>query len=212
MIFVETIKNYPIDSNCFVIYNDSDYHCIIIDPGTKDSKQLIEFLTSRELQPNFIILTHSHFDHILGVNLLRAIYNVQIVCSSICNSKISDQKKNLSLFYDTIGVKLMAADILVDKIGFKLKWGEIEIIFLNTPGHSDCSISILIQNFLFSGDLFIKDKLTITKLPGGSRFDLVETTKFIRDLYLEKGITLYPGHGNSYSLNKFNFKFHLDVC
>ena len=116
MLFVETITNYPINSNCYVVYQDSDRSCIIIDPGTEYCNNLIIFLNTKALMPKYIVLTHSHFDHIMGVNKLREIYNIKLVCSIACNKYIIDPKKNLSLFQNMAGLKLKVADIIVEKI------------------------------------------------------------------------------------------------
>jgi hydroxyacylglutathione hydrolase len=101
-ILVERILNKPIDSNSFVIYTKENKSCILIDPGTEDSADLIFFIENNNLQPEFIFLTHEHFDHIWGVNKLKDIYNSRIVCSGDCASKIVDIKKNMSVFYNHI--------------------------------------------------------------------------------------------------------------
>ena len=67
---VITFKNQPIDSNCYVIYEEYHKSCIIIDPGTYGSKEVIKFIDSKNLIAEYVILTHEHFDHIWGVNAL----------------------------------------------------------------------------------------------------------------------------------------------
>ena len=67
---VLTIKNQPIDSNCYLIYEEDCKSCIVIDPGTNGSKEVIKLIHSKKLITDFVILTHEHFDHIWGVNAL----------------------------------------------------------------------------------------------------------------------------------------------
>ena len=88
MIEVKRFINNPISSNCFVVFDKAKgLHCIIIDPGSEIQSELFEYLDSYNLVPEFIILTHEHFDHCWGVNGLREKYNdIKLVCSSECSS------------------------------------------------------------------------------------------------------------------------------
>lgn len=64
MISVQRIINIPIPSNCFVLYNKvKGKNCVIVDPGGKSVAELFAFLDKEDLQPQYIILTHEHFDH-----------------------------------------------------------------------------------------------------------------------------------------------------
>ena len=85
MLQVKQIINTPIDSNCFVIYDkEKGDNCIIVDPGSEDNSHLYELLKSEELNPQYIVLTHEHFDHCWGVNQLVEKYHLPIVCSQLC--------------------------------------------------------------------------------------------------------------------------------
>ena len=80
-VFIERILNKPIDSNCFVIHALGKHSCIIIDPGTEDCEDLIRFLKSKYLIPEYIFLTHEHFDHIWGIKKLKETYSCKLICS-----------------------------------------------------------------------------------------------------------------------------------
>ena len=99
---VHTFKNQPIDSNCYVIYEEDYRSCIIIDPGTNGSTEVIKFIDSKKLIPDYVILTHEHFDHIWGVNALVEFADPLIIASQYCANMVKDEKKNLSLFYGEI--------------------------------------------------------------------------------------------------------------
>ncbi len=211
-MLVERIKNEPVDSNCYVVYCEQLSSCIVVDPGTESCDLLLTFLSRHQIMPEFIIITHSHFDHIWGVNKVRKHYPlVQVICNLTCNAKIIDSKKNLSLFYDKVGFSLRSADLFIENLNFELKWKDLKVIFMNTPGHSDCSISFKINQYLFSGDLFLKDIPTITKLPGGSKQKLKETTLFFKETFSNKGMLVMPGHGDSYRFDSESFNIHLNL-
>ena len=45
-----------------------------------------------------VLFTHSHYDHIAGLELLRSLLRVKSYANSICNEKMRDSHKNLAAF------------------------------------------------------------------------------------------------------------------
>lgn len=201
-ILVRQFINQPVDSNCFVLYRRERSSCIIIDPGTKHDTALLAFLEEQELVPEYILLTHEHFDHIAGVNDLKDIYNSQIVCGEKCSLRLGDRKKNMSLFYDQKGFSTYPADILVDTIDHNLDWQGYNIRFFDTPGHTDACISFGIGDRLFTGDCLIKGIKTVTKLPGGSKEAQRRSFGYYRDHFDAATTRVYPGHGPVFMLGE----------
>ncbi len=197
-VLIETIPNKPVDSNSFVIYMQEEGPCIIIDPGTEDCTDLIKFIKKTKLKPEYIFLTHEHFDHIWGVNKLKELYSCKIVCSLDCSIKIISKKKNMSLFYDQVGFETYPADIHIEDIDNRLEWNGKKIEFISTKGHTDASICILIDNNLFTGDTIIKNIKTVIKLPGGSKTKLLESLSLLNIKFTGKQIIIYSGHGESF--------------
>jgi len=197
-ILVERIPNKPIDSNCFVIYTQTNNSCIVIDPGTEDNVSLLMFLKENNLNPEYIFLTHEHFDHIWGVNKLKKRYNCKIVCSINCSEKITEKKKNMSIFYDQVGFETEPADIHPEDIDCQMIWNNEKIEFIPTKGHSDACICILIDNYLFTGDTMIKNCKTVTKLPGGNKTKLLESLISLNIKFVGKHIMVHSGHGESF--------------
>ena len=198
-MLVETLKNQPIESNCYVIYTSDNNSCIIIDPGTKDCRKLFKFLKSKSLIPKYVILTHEHFDHIWGVNKILDIYQTPIICSEKCWDSIGNNKKNLSIFYNNVGFEINTNHS--NKIVKETYFNKSKINLIDTPGHSQGSITILIDNLMFSGDTIMMDTNIVTKLPGGNKKHLAESLKYIQKLYENQNITVYPGHGNFFKFD-----------
>lgn len=196
---VERITNTPIDSNSFIIYNRGSNLCIVIDPGTEDCTALIEFMERKRLNPEYIFLTHEHFDHIWGVNKLKESYKCKIICSVDCSGKIISSKKNMSLFYNQIGFTTYPADVFIEDINYQMEWNGGNIDFISTKGHSDASICILIGNNLFTGDTIIKGNKTVIKLPGGSKTKLIDSLSNLNNKFSDKHIIVHSGHGSSFS-------------
>jgi len=196
-ILIERIPNKPIDSNSFIAYSQKSRNCIIIDPGTEDSSDIIDFINNKRLKPEFIFLTHEHFDHVWGINKLKDIYNPKIVCSKDCAAKIINKKKNMSVFYNQIGFETTSADIHIEDINNKLEWNGKNVEFIATKGHTDASVCIIIDNNLFTGDTIIRDIKTITKLPGGSKTKIMESISILKNKFFNKKIMIHSGHGES---------------
>ena len=93
-----------------------------------------------------------------------------------------------------------------ESLKHELNWNGTTLKLIETPGHSEGSISIQLDNVLFAGDLLIQDEKTVTKLPGGSVTKLKET---LRKLKAEFGpdLLIYSGHGESFSFANY-FIYH----
>ena len=203
---VEQIINEPIDSNCYVVYTLNHKGCLIIDPGTEDCVRIFNFLEVKDLCPEYIFLTHEHFDHIWGVNRLKERYQCPIICSSLCSVKLINRKKNMSVFYDQIGFETYPSDIHTEQYDHGLWWNNHHLKFIYTFGHTDCSVSLNIANSIFVGDLMIKGHKTVTKLPTGSKASLYESLNYIIESYDREKTKIYPGHGQPFMLNEVNIE------
>jgi|ERR1035437_1697877 glyoxylase-like metal-dependent hydrolase (beta-lactamase superfamily II) len=201
-MIVEGILNKPIDSNSFVLYEKGNSSCIVVDPGTSDCIGLLNFFKINNLIPEYVFLTHEHFDHIWGVNKLKESFPCKTVCSKECAEKIVDSKKNMSIFYNQIGFKTFPADILIENIDFNLIWNNLKIEFIVSKGHTEGSICIFVEDKLFSGDTIIKDHKTVVKFPGGNKNNLLNSLDIMFSKFDRKTIYVYPGHGNCFFLNE----------
>ena len=67
---VKSIQLGMIVTNCYIFWNDSSKDCAVVDPGD-DGQQVARLIQGLGLTPVAILLTHSHFDHILGIPGLR---------------------------------------------------------------------------------------------------------------------------------------------
>lgn len=199
---VTRIINKPIESNSFVIYQEGSSSCVVVDPGTSDCLDLFHFFDIHKLVPEYIFLTHEHFDHIWGVNKLKQTFPCKIVCSEECAEKIVDRKKNMSVFFNQIGFKSYTADILIGNINFSLLWNNLKFEFIVSKGHTEGSICILVEDKLFTGDTIIKDHKTVVKFPGGNKNNLLNSLDFMFTKFERKTIYVYPGHGECFYLNE----------
>ncbi len=205
MLVVRRIINKPVPSNCYVLYdNIVGGNCVIIDPGSRLCNTIVDFIFKKGLKPRYIILSHEHFDHCWSVNQLVNLYRIPIVCSQLCAEAIKDKKKNCSIFFDSsCGFTIKNLTISVESLDFLLRVGNTNLRFFRTPGHTDASICILVEHYLFTGDTLIKNLPTVTKLPTGSNVKLEATISFFESLQ-GNGYEVYPGHDRPFLLDGYN--------
>ena len=205
MLSVHTIINKPIPSNCYVLYDKScGNDCIIIDPGSRSNLILFAFLEEANLRPIYIILTHEHFDHCWGVNDIISKFHLPIICSKLCAEAIKSEKSNCSFFYDNQhSFSINSESISVESLDYTLPIFDTNLYFWISPGHTDASICMTINHFLFSGDTLIQFERTVTKLPTGSIDKLKDTIVNLSKLQ-GSGFTVYPGHGFMFMLDTYD--------
>lgn len=202
-LLVRRILNYPVESNCFVVYKEGYSRCIIVDPACKEGTYLDTWLSKNKLLPEFIILTHEHFDHIRSVELLRRKYPCKVVSSFVCSLNITNSKSNLSLFQDQVGFCCEPSDIVIHHNRYCLEWHNTTVKFYLTPGHSEGGMCFSIGNNLFTGDTLLQKHKTIVKLPGGSKLKLRKSLELLTSL-LNEDMIVFPGHGEAFAASEID--------
>jgi glyoxylase-like metal-dependent hydrolase (beta-lactamase superfamily II) len=66
------------------------------------------------------------------------------------------------------------------------------------PGHTEGSVCFEIGNNLIIGDLFFKNEIGRTDLPGGNLYKIKNSINYILEKFLM--FNIYPGHGNPFVL------------
>ena len=66
-------------SNCYVISYEND--CYVIDPGQEEMDEVIAYIRENNLNLLAILLTHGHWDHILGIPSILEYKEVPIYIS-----------------------------------------------------------------------------------------------------------------------------------
>lgn len=177
-------------SNSYIIIIDTK--CVIVDINL----DAIDYIKENKLEPVYLFLTHEHLDHIKGTSKIKTLYpSIKIISSKITAENIKDSRENLSFYFDGIGFTENGVDIFIED--------ENEFIFqdkiikaYNTPGHSEGSIVINMDNLLFTGDTVL-DVKTPVNLPTSSKAKLKESIDFIDENFSDNTI-FYQGHGKPF--------------
>jgi len=167
------VKQIPVGSMAnftYVIADEKTKEAAVIDPSW-DLEKVLDVLKANDLKLQYIINTHTHFDHVLGNEQLATITGAKVI-----------MHKNSTLDKD------MTVD---DNDAIQL--GSISIKVFYTPGHSKDSICLLAENKLFTGDTLFVGNCGRVDLPGGSAAELYDSL-FGKLAKLDEQIEVYPGH------------------
>lgn len=199
-----TIVNNPISSNCHVFIYSKSNHCFLVDPGSEDGAYIDDIICQNNLVPDFMVLTHEHFDHIWSCKYFVDKYGIPIVCSAACAEAITHPKTNLSLFFDNNkAFSCPQAALIVEQMGNCLFWNSHLIRFFVATGHSHGGVIFLIDKYLVTGDTLIQGQRTITKLHTGSKEKQKEILSLL-ELFKGSGYTVCAGHGDNFSLDNYD--------
>lgn len=203
-MIVYRIINQPVPSNTFVVYEEGESSCVIIDPGSYDSSCLVEYLKEQKLTPEYVLLTHEHFDHYWGCGRIVDLYGCKIICSEYCKQKVIVPQNFFNKLYFNSETFCSVPNVYktIEELGVGLRIGGLVVHFFNTPGHSPGSICIKIKDALFSGDTIMKGyKPVVLKRLESSRSDYAKSVEVIFDTF-SPNTKVFSGHGDSFVLSE----------
>lgn len=181
-------------TNCYLVYREGGEQVIIIDPPAAGEK-IYEKVKALGFQTFSILLTHGHFDHIMGVNELKACSGAKVYAMDSEPRVCEDTGLNVSA---QIGqpYAVKADEYFHGDTVFML--GDIEIKVFSTPGHTadSCCYYFEEAGFMVCGDTIFEESVGRTDLPTGSGSSL-EASVREKIFTLPDEVSLYPGHGNS---------------
>ena len=187
-MLIKTITVGHLETNCYIVSNESNLECVVIDPGD-ESNTILDYIESNHLKCKAVFLTHGHYDHTGAVDSLIDETNAVVYFNEAddCRS-ISSQQFVFTLPEN--GVYIHNRDV-VSVAG-------LSFTFYSTPGHTPGSVTIKCDNALFTGDTLFKGSCGRTDMAGGNYEDEMKSLKFICSL--GDSLEVYPGHMESSSI------------
>jgi glyoxylase-like metal-dependent hydrolase (beta-lactamase superfamily II) len=163
----------------------------VIDPGADPEAIKLQIANSK-LKIRYILLTHGHYDHILGAAALNApVYAHESERNALVNPAV-----NLSTWLPAGGELTLKGVNYYN--GEKHEMGGFT--FYHTPGHTAGCVVIKYDGCLFTGDTLFVDTVGRTDVPTGDAKKLQASLKLF--LTLDKSLTCYPGHGEPFTLEQ----------
>ena len=177
-----------VHSNCYILTDSDSGESVVIDPGAFDIP-LIEAV--KPLHVRYILATHRHFDHVLGIEPLKRITGAQIAIHEQDACGLADGDHSLATMVQT-SMSIVEPDILL-RDGFILPFANGQIEVLHTPGHTIGSVCFLLDGFLFSGDTLFQGSCGRLDLPTGNAQDMMVSLRRLSELPGQTRVL--SGHG-----------------
>ena len=177
------------DQNCYVLHRRDTEEVLIVDPGLQHPRTLA-LLEQRGLHCDRILLTHGHPDHVNGVPAVKAAHG----CAAAIHP---DDREQLEAVRHLPGVPFDLPEIVCEEDlhdGEVLRWHDLDIEVVHTPGHTRGSVCFRVGPDLLSGDTLFHRGVGRCDLPGGSWPALIFSIEH-RIYTLPPDTVVYPGHG-----------------
>lgn len=193
------ISNKAFSSNVYVCSKNNIN--FIIDPGYFD--QEINNYLKQNGGASFVLLTHGHFDHTMGIDSLIKYYpNTKVYAyydeiDLISNSKLNGSQSFLNIKYNpSFEINpLYEGKNMIEGISFHI---------FHNPGHTNGSVSYYFDEdkVIFTGDFIFAHSIGRCDLPRGSEAKMYNSIIAFKNLKIDNEVMLYPGHDQVISIEK----------
>ncbi len=188
---IEQIPVGPLEVFCYLIVCPETREGVIIDPGGGHN-EIMKKITKTGAHIKYILNTHGHADHGLANEPLKKALGAPVCMHEAdVNFFSKDEMKEISKkelgFPPFCEIDRPLAD------GQKLRFGNLEIAVIHTPGHTPGSVCYWLDGNIFTGDTLFVGAVGRTDLTGGS-LDILLRSIEERLITLPKDTIVWPGH------------------
>lgn len=195
------ILNQIARENTYLLVNEKAI--LLIDPGS-NGREILAKLDELEKPVAAILLTHTHYDHIMSLDLVRQhCGHPPVYVSDKEASWLYTPVDNLSGLprHDDL------VDVIMEPAEQTFQYNEIYDIadfqfeVRQTPGHSCGGVSFVFaeEECVITGDALFKEAIGRTDLPTGNFDTLISSIR--QELFTLPGhFIVYPGHGMATSI------------
>ncbi|GAA5520825.1 MBL fold metallo-hydrolase [Aliifodinibius salicampi] len=170
---------------------------LLVDPGFADQQEFnkVQSIVDRkEVDLNYVLLTHAHVDHALGLHRVLDHYDIPVYLSDKDYYLWNNFESQAQMF----GLKARGFDFIPEVLPVSSAWSIANFNFdvRYTPGHSPDHLSLYLpdENIVIAGDALFKEGIGRTDLYKGS-MELLKKSIQEKLYTLPDDTTVYPGHG-----------------
>lgn len=188
---MEYIVNKIYNSITYILPVGNSRDCWLVDCG--DVEKVIE----RGWHVRGVLLTHAHFDHIYGLNILVAAFpDILVYTNHIGKEGTQNPKWNISRYHkeveDFVFCRPENIRVFDGEGQYHIDEGlTVEVLF--TPGHEPSCITYRLGNLLLTGDSYIPGVKVATNLPRSNKQQAADSLSRLQELE-SSGLTIMPGH------------------
>jgi hydroxyacylglutathione hydrolase len=179
----------PLQENCYLVRREGSDRALLIDPGD-EAQKLLGVMEELGTEPEAILLTHTHFDHIGAVAPIARATGAPVYCP---REELPVLKDPSAFFGAMFGpVEGWEAEHAIDG-GQRLALAGFDVDVVATPGHSPGHVTFVLDGALFSGDVLFQGSIGRTDLPGADHETLMESIAGLLERF-DDDTKVHPGH------------------
>jgi hydroxyacylglutathione hydrolase len=190
-LIIKTLIVGPIMANSFILGCEETYEAVVIDPGDEADRILLA-LAESSLRVRYIINTHGHLDHVGANKRLKEITGAPILIHPL-DAPMLNQVASSAAAWGIAADNSPPPDRELED-GDEVKFGNITLKVIHTPGHTPGGISLSTDREVFVGDTLFAGSIGRTDFPGGS-FQTIKQSIRQKLFTLNDDVKVYPGHG-----------------
>ena len=181
-------------TNTYLVADDVANVAIVVDAADATTQAIVEALAAQGLTPQSIVLTHTHWDHIVDAAEMRRALGVPLYANSFAQSLFGNADGSISS-PDFPEIESFVPDGKLDEAD-EVTVGAHRFTVLFLPGHERAHIALWSEsdNVLISGDVIFPNGNGNTEIPGSDQRVMNQTIRRLGRLPAET--TVYPGHGD----------------
>ena len=187
----------PLQENCYLVRREGSDRALLIDPGD-EAQKLQGAMEQLGVEPEAILLTHTHFDHIGAVAPLARATGAAVYCPREELPVLADPSAFFGAMFGP--VEGWEAEHAIDG-GQRLQLAGFDVDVVATPGHSPDHVTFVIDGALFSGDVLFQGSIGRTDLPGCDHATLMRSIQTLLDT-LPDDTGVLPGHNDPTTLGQ----------
>ena len=183
-----------ISTNCYLVINEETKEAVLIDPAGM-TKKMISYIEEEGITLTAMLLTHAHFDHIMGIDkTIEEFGDMPVYVEETDIPLLTDVKLNESIHY-TNGYTYEGGTAIHD--GDIIREAGIEFKVIHTPGHTAGGVSYYVEaeHVLFSGDTLFRASVGRVDFETSSKDALISSIKD-KLFLLPDDTRVLPGHSH----------------
>ena len=182
-----------VSTNCYVVSCEETAEAVIVDPAfdrPSEAREIFGIIDKAFLKLKLIVNTHGHPDHTCGNGIAKEKFSVPILVHEKDAHFLGKTGLSIAQAFGFGGSP--PADVLLHD-GDQVKFGNVALKVVHTPGHSLGGISLVGQKEVFTGDTLFKGSIGRMDFPDSSEADMKNSLAKLA--HLSDDLIVYPGHG-----------------
>lgn len=198
MNLIRTFVFNPIQTNTYVIrHAETQGRGVVVDPACAtptEFEQLKTYIAKNEITVERVVLTHPHFDHLMGAAAVCRHYGLPLYLHEKALPLLAACTDPAATY--GMPVPALPEKLELLKAGDRVPFGDTALEVRYTPGHCEGSVVYVWadQQTVFTGDVLFRDSIGRTDLPTGD-WDVLRKSILEQVFTLDDAYTVRPGHG-----------------